>query len=49
MELLDLLERGEAQVLIVYMVDRIGRFKDRADRNRVMELIIDKKVGVETL
>jgi DNA invertase Pin-like site-specific DNA recombinase len=49
MKVMDLLGKGEAQVLIVYMSDRIGRFKERTERNQVMELILDKKILVETL
>ncbi|MFC1896510.1 recombinase family protein, partial [Thermodesulfobacteriota bacterium] len=43
-ELLERLEAGEFPVLIVFAVDRIGRFKRRRDRYRLIQLFEDKKV-----
>jgi site-specific DNA recombinase len=38
--------KGDVDVFLVYMVDRIGRFSSRKDRNRVVELIEDTKTHV---
>ena len=48
-EMLSRMGEGEFGALLVFQVDRIGRFKDRADRNRAMELIINSKILVDTL
>ena len=43
---LELIETGEIDLLWVYMVDRIGRFKSRKDRNQVIELLEESKTNV---
>jgi DNA invertase Pin-like site-specific DNA recombinase len=43
---LQAIEDDRAQVLLVTFVNRIGRFKKLADRNRVVELLQDHQVNV---
>lgn len=42
------MEKGDADRLWVYMVDRIGRFKERKDRNRVIELLMESQTSVRS-
>jgi DNA invertase Pin-like site-specific DNA recombinase len=39
---------GDVDVLLVFMIDRIGRFASRKDRNQVIELLEDSKTSVES-
>ena len=39
---------GDLDVLLVFMIDRIGRFASRKDRNRVIELLEDSKTNVDS-
>jgi len=45
---LDHIAQGDTDVLLVFMVDRIGRFKERRDRNRVIELLEESKTSVDS-
>jgi len=45
---LSFIEKGKADLLLVYMVDRIGRFKARKDRNRVIELLESSETSVDS-
>jgi site-specific DNA recombinase len=47
-ELLEALEQSKFDVLSVYMTDRIGRFRDRSERHRVMEVIEKSEVLVDS-
>lgn len=38
----------EADVLLIYMIDRIGRFASRKDRNLVIEALEDNQVNVDS-
>jgi DNA invertase Pin-like site-specific DNA recombinase len=40
------LRKRDIDVLVVYMVDRIGRFKRRRDRNKVIELLEESQTHV---
>lgn len=40
------IEKGDVDIFLVYMIDRIGRFSSRKDRNRVVELLEDTKTSV---
>ena len=42
------IEKGDVDVFLVYMVDRIGRFASRKDRNQVIELIEATKTSVHS-
>jgi DNA invertase Pin-like site-specific DNA recombinase len=44
---LDFIATGKADFLLVYMVDRIGRFADRDDRNKVIALLRFGKTSVD--
>jgi site-specific DNA recombinase len=39
---------GKVDFLLVYMIDRIGRFASRKDRNRVIELLEESKTSVDS-
>ena len=45
---LDLIKEDKTDFLLVYMVDRIGRFKARKDRNRVIEALETSKTSVDS-
>jgi site-specific DNA recombinase len=42
------IEKGDVDVFLVDTVDRIGRFADRKDRNRVIDLLYDTKTNVHS-
>ena len=43
---LERLKKGDIDVFVVYMVDRIGRFKRRRDRNTVIELLEESRTHI---
>jgi len=43
---LERLKKGDVDVMVVYLVDRIGRFKRRKDRNHVIELLEETQTHV---
>jgi len=45
---LDMIKQDEIDVFLVYMIDRIGRFKNRKDRNRVIELLEESHTSVDS-
>jgi DNA invertase Pin-like site-specific DNA recombinase len=45
---LDFIEEGKVDFLLVCMVDRIGRFESRKDRNRVITLLEDSHTSVHS-
>ena len=48
-EALERIGKGDVDVLLVFMIDRIGRFKSRRDRNTVIELLEEQKTNVHSL
>ena len=48
-ELLSDLERRQYKALLVFQIDRLGRFRNRADRHRVMQIIEKNNILVDTL
>ena len=47
-EVLAQIKTGKIDVLLVYMIDRIGRFSSRKDRNYVIELLEESKTSVHS-
>jgi DNA invertase Pin-like site-specific DNA recombinase len=47
-ETLAIIEEGGVDVLLVFMIDRIGRFAVRRDRNRVIELLESSHTNVDS-
>jgi site-specific DNA recombinase len=47
-EVLETIQNDSADVLLVYMVDRIGRFKKRKDRHYITQLLEDNQVSVDS-
>jgi site-specific DNA recombinase len=47
-EVLAKIKTGNIDVLLVYMIDRVGRFSSRKDRNYVIELLEDSKTSVHS-
>jgi DNA invertase Pin-like site-specific DNA recombinase len=47
-EVLETIQNDSVDVLIVYMVDRIGRFKKRRDRHYITQLLEDNEVSVDS-
>jgi DNA invertase Pin-like site-specific DNA recombinase len=45
---LEEIEKGNVGVLLVYMIDRIGRFSSRRDRNLVVELLENTRTNVHS-
>jgi site-specific DNA recombinase len=45
---LERIREGDVDILWVYMVDRIGRFKSRKDRNQVIELLEESQTSVRS-
>jgi len=45
---LEFVKKGQTDTLLVYMIDRIGRFKERRDRNQVIELLESSRTSVES-
>ena len=47
-KVLQAINNTETDVLLVYMIDRIGRFASRKDRNLVIEALEDNQVNVDS-